>query len=103
MTEHKRFELEYVRGKPNFWDNVVDLADCYLTCEDVVDLLNDLSEENEQLKDALNQRTDQCDNYYKENEQLYELIDFANTLIAFKTSESCQAEWAKRLKELKGE
>ena len=36
----------------------------------------------------------------KENKQLYELIDFANTLIAFKTSESCQKEWKKRLKEL---
>lgn len=37
----------------------------------------------------------------KENEQLYELIDFANTLIVFKTPESCQKEWKKRLKELK--
>lgn len=37
----------------------------------------------------------------KENEQLYELIDFANTLFVFKSSESCQAEWEKRLKELK--
>lgn len=40
-------------------------------------------------------------NLYDENEQLYELIDFVNTLIAFKTSESCQKEWEKRLKELK--
>lgn len=37
----------------------------------------------------------------KENEQLYELINFANTLIAFKTSESCQKEWEKKLKEYK--
>ena len=36
-----------------------------------------------------------------ENEQLYELIDFVNTLIAFKTSESCQKEWEKRLEELR--
>ena len=36
----------------------------------VMDRLNELSDENEQLKDALNQRTDQCDKYYKENEQL---------------------------------
>lgn len=36
----------------------------------------------------------------KENEQLYELINFANTLIAFKSPESCQREWEKRLKEL---
>ena len=39
-------------------------------------------------------------NLAEENEQLYDLIDFANTLIAFKTSESCQKEWKKRLKEL---
>lgn len=37
----------------------------------------------------------------EENRQLYELIDFANTLIAFKTSESCQNEWKKRLEELR--
>ena len=37
---------------------------------DVVDLLNELNDENEQLKDALNQRTEQCDKYYEENEQL---------------------------------
>ena len=41
-----------------------------------------------------------CTQLEKENEQLYELIDFANTLIVFKTSESCQKEWEKRLKEL---
>ena len=39
-----------------------------------VDLLNELADENEQLKDALNQRTDQCDKYYKENEQLKQYI-----------------------------
>ena len=53
MTEHKRFELEYVRGKPNFWDNVVDLADCYLTCEDVVDLLNEQHETIQSLKQEI--------------------------------------------------
>jgi seryl-tRNA synthetase len=40
---------------------------------EVVAMLNEgvaIVEENEQLKDALNQRTDQCDKYYKENEQL---------------------------------
>ena len=31
--------------------------------------------ENEQLKDALNQRTDQCDKYYKENKQLKQLLE----------------------------
>ena len=39
----------------------------------------------------------------EENEKLYELICFANTLFVFKTSESCQMEWEKRLNELKSE
>lgn len=32
--------------------------------------IDQLEKENEQLKDALNQRTEQCDKYYEENEQL---------------------------------
>ena len=63
-------------------DNFGFIFDGEELVEDIVDTLNDLNDENEQL---------------------YELIDFANTLIAFKTSESCQKEWAKRLKGLKGE
>lgn len=43
--------------------------DCLLD-NDLFDLINTIAEENEQLKDALNQRTEQCDKYYKENEQL---------------------------------
>ena len=44
----------------------------FVNCDEDVflELINQLSDENEQLKDALNQRTDQCDKYYKENEQL---------------------------------
>ena len=44
----------------------------------IVTLLNDLSDENEQLKDALNQRTEQCDKYYEENEQLKQTIETQN-------------------------
>ena len=43
---------------------------------EVVAMLNEgvmIAKENEQLKDGLNQRTDQCDKYYKENEQLKNL------------------------------
>lgn len=50
---------------------------------------------------CLNDIADRLNTYADENEQLYELIGFANTLIAFKTSESCQKEWEKKLKELK--
>ena len=50
MTENKRYSFNWERGHPNFWDNHCDLADCYLTCEDVVDRLNDLNDENQELK-----------------------------------------------------
>ena len=49
MTENKRYSFNLERGHPNFWDNHCDLADCYLTCEDVVGRLNDLHEENQLL------------------------------------------------------
>ena len=52
MTENKRYSFNWERGHPNFWDNHCDLADCYLTCEDVVDRLNELHEENQKLKEA---------------------------------------------------
>ena len=45
----------------------------------IVTLLNDLSDENEQLKDALNQRTEQCDKYYEENEQLKQAYNDAKS------------------------
>ena len=50
MTENKRYSFNWERGHPNFWDNHCDLADCYLTCGDVVDRLNELSDENEHYK-----------------------------------------------------
>lgn len=50
MTENKRYSFNWERGHPNFWDNYCDLADCYLTCEDVVELLNELNDENKELK-----------------------------------------------------
>lgn len=42
----------------------------YFCFHKIIDLLNKLNDENEQLKDALKQRTEQCDKYYKENERL---------------------------------
>ena len=42
----------------------------YFCFHKIIDLLNELNDENEQLKDALNQRTEQCDKYYEENEKL---------------------------------
>ena len=56
MTENKRYSFNWERGHPNFWDNHCDLADCYLTCEDVVDRLNELHDEN-QLLHKINEDT----------------------------------------------
>lgn len=53
MTENKRYSFNWKSGHPNFWDNHCDLADCYLTCEDVVDRLNELHDENQELKQEL--------------------------------------------------
>ena len=85
MTE-KRFKLidGIKKGTHSgIWDNQkqhnMGIGD-ELWLGEVVGMLNEgvilaeettnLKEENEQLKDALNQRTDQCDKYYKKNEQL---------------------------------
>ena len=50
MTENKRYSFNWKNGHPNVWDNHCDLADCYLTCGDIVNILNELNDENEQLK-----------------------------------------------------
>ena len=77
MTENKRYSFNWERGHPNFWDNHCDLADCYLTCEDVVDRLNDLHDENKKLKmflkafdEELDLANRDCDILEEENEQL---------------------------------
>ena len=81
MTENKRYSFNWERGHPNFWSNHCDLADCYLTCEDVVNRLNELEKENKDLEEArsyyqenfLTMKTER--NHLKEeNEQLKQLI-----------------------------
>ena len=59
MTENKRYSFNWERGHPNFWDNHCDLADCYLTCGDVVIRLNELNDENKELKSAIAQLIEQ--------------------------------------------
>lgn len=77
MTQ-KRFVLE--EFGLNF---IVNDNGRQLSAKQTVDLLNDFAEENEQLKDALNQRTEQCNKYYKENEHyksiFFELVETALT------------------------
>ena len=68
MTENKRYSFNWKSGHPNFWDNHCDLADCYLTCGDVVNILNELNDENQELK--------------KKNKQLsIDFMDFKMKLI----------------------
>ena len=80
MTENKRFDVVYEEDDEykniKYWE-IIDKK-CGATTSNelkICHLLNNLNDENEQLKDALNQRTDQCDNYYKENEQLKDALN----------------------------
>ena len=78
MTNKKRFERIYEDVDVFCRDHNAKGISQLIEKEDydkIVDLLNELADENEQLKDALNQRTDQCDKYYKENEQLKQRND----------------------------
>lgn len=82
MTENKRYSFNWKNGHPNFWDNHCDLADCYLTCGDVVNILNELNDENKRLKIFLrvvNEELDltirDYDTLEEENKQLKSTID----------------------------
>ena len=70
MTENKRYSFNWKSGHPNFWDNHCDLADCYLTCGDVVNILNELNDENEQLKQGLNDDLELIGQLQEENKEL---------------------------------
>ena len=93
MTENKRYSFNWKRGHPNFWDNHCDLADCYLTCEDVVNILNELNDENEELKQRNNRQYEQLGRLYdlieqKEWRVLTDIIDDFK-----KSDEQLQKEW----------
>lgn len=88
----KRFLVKYLEYEAYYVDTEKEYVDTddYLEIdehptmsdEQVVKCLNKFFEENEQLKDALNQRTEQCNKYYKENEQLKEEIKDLNDILA---------------------
>ena len=76
MTKNKRFVLyehkgaEYILDTPNTeLDFIEMLGDC-LDEEEIVDLLNELHDENEQLKLDLKVEKDGCNLYYELNEEL---------------------------------
>ena len=104
MTENKRFTItqDFEEHHRQIRDNGHIIMGCFVEpqAEVIVNLLNELHDENkelkkenEQLKDALNQRTDQCDKYYKENEQL----KFQNSNLMKEV-----AEYSRKAKELEG-
>ena len=98
MTENKRFGV--INISKNGMKGLFKLGNDNLSVYDVARLLNELLEENEQLKhdatvliqanqdyrreneqlkDALNQRTEQCDKYYGGHEQLKHFIQELTT------------------------
>ena len=88
MTENKRYSFNWERGHLNFWDNHCDLADCYLTCEDVVDLLNEQHEQIERLKDNFRvldevkcELADENEQLKQHNTELINKIDFLERII----------------------
>lgn len=56
MTENKRFTIEYVQGSPTIF-HIVD-GGKHIDEIEIVDLLNGLSDENEQLKQQLKEFED---------------------------------------------
>ena len=86
MTE-KRFNMEYVHGNTTIWH----ITDCgeHIPDEKLCDLLNELNDENEQLKKALVELKEIGDyqegrikELDKENEQLQEEIKDLNDVLA---------------------
>ena len=89
MTENKRFELAYEKG--NWW--AVRDGDITLWKEEVIHLLNDLSEENEQLKQRNDRQAKQLDRLYSLIEEkdwtvLSDIIDDFK-----RCEEQLQKEW----------
>ena len=68
MTENKRFN--FVGGYLYDGNEPVGHVEDVKFRQDFEDLVNELHEEKEELIDALNQRTEQCDALHEENQQL---------------------------------
>lgn len=86
MTENKRYSFNWQSGHPNFWDNHCDLADCYLTCGDVVNILNELNDENKELHKVIEEN----EQLKQHNTELIKKIDFLERVI------DGDVEWLKK-------
>ena len=108
MTENKRYSFNWKNGHPNFWDNHCDLADCYLTCGDVVNILNELNDENEQLKiflKAVNEELSLANRDYDTLEEENEQLRKENDMLSCELSVSANKEISRncRIAELEEE
>ena len=103
MTENKRYSFNWKNGHPNFWDNHCDLADCYLTCGDVVNILNELNDENEQLKQQLKSIEDSfkfscTENHIEFNKDKFKVED-THTELTLKDGKLCISVFIPQLNE----
>ena len=79
MTEKRYYTHKHLLQENKVHDKI---CHNFMNIDETVEHMNNqywkykhLKEENEQLKDALNQRTDQCDKYYKENKELKKQVN----------------------------
>lgn len=84
MTENKRFTLTEqfngLQGVTFVKDNCEDDVDTYYTVDGAVDLLNQLSEENEQLRFDFKEMKDLLHTLEEENKELKSDRDYWKTL-----------------------
>ena len=101
MAENKRYSFNWERGHPQFWDNYCDLADCYLTCEDVVKLLNELNDKYNEIKE---QYADDCNEANSLTVKIAELTE-ENEQLRLQNSNLMKevAEYSRKAKELDNE
>ena len=72
MTE-KRFNMEYVHGNPTIW-HITDYGE-HIVDKKICDLLNELNDKNEQLKDEV---YNELDNALTVLTELYEVIPISS-------------------------
>lgn len=96
MTENKRFTIDV---EETTQENALFENDKFVCFEDDTDeylkKINEISDENEQLKHDVTVLIQANQDYRKENEQLKQLVNIADDLIDKLGSETMQNEWIK--------